>query len=104
MSAQRVTVMGLGRFGGGIGAVRFFVAQGSHVTVTDLQPASALAESLEAISGLPVMLRLGEHRESDFRDCDLVVASPAVPRDNRFLNIAREAGVPVTSEMNLFWE
>src|SRR6185369_11381925 len=51
-----------------------------------------------------VTLRLGEHRDEDFRDCDLVVVSPAVPADSPYLETARQAGVPITSEINLFWE
>ena len=38
----RVTVMGLGSFGGGIGAVRFLVRSGARVTVTDLRSAAEL--------------------------------------------------------------
>src|SRR5438876_589293 len=36
---KRVTVMGLGSFGGGIGAIRFLDQQGARVTVTEIQPA-----------------------------------------------------------------
>jgi UDP-N-acetylmuramoylalanine--D-glutamate ligase len=102
---KRVTVMGLGSFGGGIGAVQFFVAQGANVTVTDLKPAEELAGALHAIGGSDgVVLHLGGHSEKDFSDTDLIVASPAVPRESRYLKIARDAGIAVTSEMNLFWE
>ena len=34
----RVTVMGLGNFGGGVAVVRFMVQRGAQVTVTDLKP------------------------------------------------------------------
>jgi UDP-N-acetylmuramoylalanine--D-glutamate ligase len=102
---KRVTVMGLGSFGGGVGAVQFFVAQGANVTLTDLKPVGDLAAALAAIGQSDrVVLHLGGHNEKDFRDTDLVVASPAVPRDSRYLKMARDAGVAVTSEMNLFWE
>jgi UDP-N-acetylmuramoylalanine--D-glutamate ligase len=102
---KRVTVMGLGTFGGGIGAVQYLSGHGAVVTVTDLKPAGDLAAALETVAGIGnVTLHLGGHTEQDFRDADLVVASPAVPRDSRYLHVARDAGVPVTSEMNLFWE
>jgi UDP-N-acetylmuramoylalanine--D-glutamate ligase len=102
---RRVTVMGLGSFGGGVGAVQFLAREGAKVTVTDLKPASELAASLAQLEGWPeVTLRLGGHRDEDFRDCDLVVVSPAVPSDSRYLQLARDAGVPITSDMNLFWE
>jgi UDP-N-acetylmuramoylalanine--D-glutamate ligase len=101
----RVTVMGLGTFGGGVGAVRFLAGSGARITVTDLQPASDLNQALAQIADFPeVIQHLGEHRDSDFQSADLIVASPAVPRSNRYLQLARDAGIPITSEMNLFWE
>jgi UDP-N-acetylmuramoylalanine--D-glutamate ligase len=102
---QRVTVMGLGSFGGGIGAVRFLAGQGARVTVTDLKPAGELSAALAQIADCPAVVQhLGEHRDADFRETDLVVVSPAVPKDSKYLQLARDAGIRVTSEMNLFWE
>lgn len=102
---KRVTVMGLGSFGGGVGAVRFLAERGAVVTVTDLKPREELTGALAAIGELPgVALRLGGHDERDFRDADLVVASPAVPKESRYLQAARDAGVAISSEMILFWE
>ena len=103
----RVTVMGLGRFGGGLGVTRWLVEQGAAVTVTDLEPAERLGPALRELradleSGR-VRCVLGEHRDVDFRDADLVIANPAVPRpwDNRFLRAATDAGVPITTEIGL---
>ena len=97
--------MGLGTFGGGLGAVRFLVARGASVTVTDLRPESALARSLEQLAETPpARFRLGGHDPRDFEEADLVVVSPAVPRDSPWLERARAAGVPITSEIELFWQ
>ncbi len=103
-TGRRVTVMGLGVFGGGAAAARFLADRGARVTVTDLKPAAQLAGAVQELkSHRSIRFRLGEHRETDFREAELVVVNPAVPRDSRFLHIAIEAGVPLTSEMNLFW-
>jgi len=100
----RVTVMGLGNFGGGEGAVRFLADHGASVTVTDLKSAATLGTVVERVSALPgVELHLGRHDPADFRDTNLLVVNPAVPRDNPFLRLAIDAGVPLTTEMNLFW-
>ncbi len=100
----RVTVMGLGRFGGGIGAVRFLAAHGAMVTVTDLQTAAELENSLARVRDVPVTkFRLGEHRLEDFTAAELVVATPAVRPDHPCLAAARERGVPITTEIGLFW-
>ena len=98
----RVTVMGLGSFGGGVGLTRYLVQQGAQVTVTDLQPAAALQAALEALQDLPVRLVLGEHREADFIDTDVVFVNPAVPLTSPYLTLARAHHVPWDSEINLF--
>lgn len=94
--------MGLGRFGGGVGVARWLARQGARVTVTDLAPPEKLQRSLSELDDLPVTLRLGGHERRDFTECDLVVASPAVPRESAFLAAARDAGVPLTTEICLF--
>ena len=102
---RRVLVMGLGSFGGGIGAVKFLVQRGASVTVTDLRPREKLTESLAELQETPPdHLVLGGHNPADFRSADLVVVNPAVKRDCPYLNAAIQAGVPTTSEMNLFWK
>lgn len=101
---RRVTVQGLGRFGGGIAVARWLANQGARVLVTDKDPADKLADSVKQLAGLPIEFRLGEHRESDFTDTDVVVASPAVPFNNPYLAAARAAGVPITTEIRLFVE
>jgi UDP-N-acetylmuramoylalanine--D-glutamate ligase len=102
---KRVTVAGLGRFGGGIAVTRWLVEQGaSRVLVTDKDPAEKLAESVKKLGDLPVEFRLGEHREEDFTAADLVVTSPAVAPTSPYLTAATNAGVPVTTEIRLFVE
>ncbi len=103
-AGMRVTVAGLGHFGGGIAVSRWLVERGAKVLVTDLQGPEKLADSLPQIADLPVELRLGEHREQDFTSADLVVASPAIKPASRYLQAARNAGVKVTTEICLFVE
>lgn len=110
LQGRRVTVMGLGRFGGGLGAAQWLAQQGAAVRVTDLAPADALADSVRELRPLVeaglVSLRLGGHEERDFTDTDLVVANPAAPLpwNNRYLNAARAARVPITTEIALLVE
>jgi len=101
---KRVTVAGLGRFGGGISAARWLVDQGAQVLVTDQAKAETLENSIRQLDGLPVEFRLGEHREEDFSQADLVVASPAIAPTSKYLQAARAAGVKVTTEICLFVE
>jgi UDP-N-acetylmuramoylalanine--D-glutamate ligase len=98
---RRVTVMGLGRFGGGAGAARYFSGLGAEVTVTDLDGPEKLAASLASLKGLGLKFVLGRHRREDFLQADLVIANQAVRPENDFLRAAREAGVPVATETGL---
>lgn len=101
---RRVTVMGLGRFGGGIAVTRFLVQRGAVVTLTDTASETELADSLNALVPYrPARLVLGRHEEQDFRNVDCIVVNPAVKPNHPLLQIAMAAGVPLTSEMSLFW-
>lgn len=101
---KRVTVMGLGLFGGGAGLTRFLARQGARLVVTDLRGPNQLSTSLATLETLPLELHLGGHREEDFTDVDMVVVNPAVPKDSRFLKIARENNIPLETEINLFFK
>ena len=99
---KRVTVMGLGRFGGGLGVTRWLARKGARVTVSDQAPPEELAESIAALDGLGVELHLGRHEGADVVNCELLVVNPAVPFDSAYLGAARKAGVELTTEINLF--
>ncbi len=101
-SGKRVVVMGLGRFGGGVGVTRWLCRQGAEVTVTDLATAGELTDSLAQLEGLDVTLHLGGHDEADLDRCDLLVVNPAVPTEAPLLAAARTRGVAMTTEINLF--
>jgi len=95
---RRVLVMGLGAHGGGISTAQYCVQSGAKVTVTDLRSESDLAESLRQLEGLPIHYVLGEHREQDFRDADLVLKNPAVPRTSPYLKYAAR----IETDISLF--
>src|SRR5437868_1806173 len=101
---KRVTVAGLGRFGGGIAVARWLAERGARVLVTDKDSAEKLAGSVRQLAGLPIEFRLGEHRVEDFTSPDLVVISPAIAPSNEYLIAAKRAGVPVKLEIEFFIE
>ena len=108
MTDQHATVMGLGTFGGGAGAVRHLVNLGYDVTLTDAADERALDRALEPIRDLidsgSITLHLGGHNVSDFTTSELVIINPAVkhPWDNRFVRSAMAAGARITTEIGLF--
>jgi UDP-N-acetylmuramoylalanine--D-glutamate ligase len=100
---KKILVMGLGRFGGGVDVVKFACDAGARVIVTDLAKQEELAESIIQLKGLDVEYHLGSHEGGDFEQADMVVANPAVPLSNKFLEIARKTGRKVTSQIELFF-
>jgi len=104
-TGRNVLVMGLGRFGGGVDAVRFASRAGASVTVTDLAGPEQLHKALEQLKPLnQVKYHLGSHRTEDFEQADIVIVNPAVPPDNDYLRLAGQLGKVVTSQVNIFFE
>ncbi|OHB84938.1 MAG: UDP-N-acetylmuramoylalanine--D-glutamate ligase [Planctomycetes bacterium RIFCSPHIGHO2_02_FULL_38_41] len=101
---KKITVMGLGLFGGGVGVTKFLVRHGACVTLTDLRNASELAPSIKQLEGLPVSYKLGGHYEEDFVNADMIIVNPAVSKDSKFLQIARNNNVSLNTEMNIFFK
>ena len=101
---KKVTVMGLGLLGRGIGDARYMAEAGAaEIIVTDLKSAAELTTSVSELSDLPnVVFHLGGHQEEDFRDRDLVLVAAGVPMASPYLAIARENGVPLAQSAALF--
>ncbi|HEY0964256.1 MAG TPA: UDP-N-acetylmuramoyl-L-alanine--D-glutamate ligase [Candidatus Paceibacterota bacterium] len=103
-AGKKVTVMGLGLLGRGIGDAAFIADAGAaEVIVTDRKAAAELAESVEKLQHLPnVQFVLGEHRLQDFEDRDLVLVAAGVPLDSEFVVHAKEHSRNVAQSAALF--
>lgn len=99
LNNQKILVVGLAKTG--IACARFLAAKGARVTVTDMRGELALAQQLAGLSGLDIRLELERHDEQTFRNSDLIVVSPGVPRNLPQLMAAQEAGVGIVSEIEL---
>lgn len=101
---KKVTVMGLGLLGRGIGDARYIAEAGAaEVIVTDLKSETELASSIALLTHLSnITYHLGGHREDDFRDRDLVLVAAGVPMDSPYLAVAKESGVPLAQSAALF--
>jgi UDP-N-acetylmuramoylalanine--D-glutamate ligase len=102
---KRITVMGLGLLGRGVGDARFLAECGAELVVTDLKSEAELAPSLEALRGLPnIAYALGGHRLEDFRDRDFILKAAGVPLDSPHIAEARKNGIPVKMSASWFVE
>jgi len=100
----RAVVLGLGRFGGGLGVARWLLAQGALVTVTDRLEGAELGPTVAELAAAGATLALGGHDGVDVRAGDVLVVNPAVPLDAPLVVRARAAGADVTSEIALLVE
>lgn len=100
---KKITLMGLGLLGRGVGDAEFLAACGAELIVTDLKTAAELAPSIERLKDFPtITYRLGEHRLEDFEGRDMVIRAPNTPLDSPFIARARERGIPVEMDASLF--
>jgi UDP-N-acetylmuramoylalanine--D-glutamate ligase len=97
---KRVVVIGLARQGKAL--ARFLTAQGAHVTVTDQKPASSLVSAIDELEGLPVKYVLGGHPPALLEGADLLCLSGGVPADLPLAQQARQRGLAVTNDSQIF--
>jgi UDP-N-acetylmuramoylalanine--D-glutamate ligase len=103
--SKKVLLMGLGILGGGAATTRWLVEQGAVLTVTDMKNEEALKISLEKLNDIKNKINfvLGEHREEDFLNNEIIVLNQDIPFDNKFVEIARQAGKRIENELTLFY-
>jgi len=103
---KKVTVMGLGLLGRGVGDAAYIAAAGAaEVIVTDKKTATELASSVELLKDYSnITFVLGEHRHEDFKDRDFILVAAGVPMDSPYLETARAAGVPLKQSAALVAE
>lgn len=106
LKGKKVLQMGLGILGGGAATARWLVSKGTLLTITDLKNEEYLKPSLLKLSDIKDKINfvLGEHRESDFLDNDIIVINPDVPTQNKFVELARGAGKQIENELTLFYK
>src|SRR3989344_594840 len=100
---KKVTLMGLGLLGRGVGDAEFLARYGAGLIVTDLKSAEELKSSLERLKGFSnITYHLGGHQLEDFHDRDFILKAAGVPLDSPFIAEARKAGVSIEMDASLF--
>lgn len=102
---KRVTLLGLGLLGRGVGDAEFLAQCGAQLLVTDRKNETELAPSVEKLKQYSnITFHLGGHRGEDFTDTDMVIKAAGIPLDSPEIAAARAAGVPVFMSTALFAE
>ena len=100
---KKITVMGLGLLGRGLGYTKFLAECGADLIVTDLKTKEQLATSLKILEKFPnIKFVLGEHRLEDFRNRDMVMKMAGVPMDSIYIAEAKKNNIPVEMDVSLF--
>jgi UDP-N-acetylmuramoylalanine--D-glutamate ligase len=101
---KRITLMGLGLLGRGVGDAEFLAQCGATVLATDVKTAAELAPSVEYLRKkyANITFRLGSHEKEDFQSCDMVIKAAGVPIDSPFIAAAREKAIPIYMSGALF--
>lgn len=96
---KKVLVVGLGI--SGASSAKYMAKQGARVTITDMKQKSELQEYVNLIGDLKVEYELGKHNPQTFKEAELIIVSPGVSPNIKPLEEARDAGIPITSEIDL---
>ncbi len=100
---KKVTVLGLGLLGKGLGDTAFLAECGAIVTVTDLKAAKELAPSVAALKKYKnIRFVLGKHDLKDFENCDMVLKAQGTPIDSLYIAHARAHNIPIRMDDELF--
>ncbi len=100
---RKVLIFGLGLQGGGVADALTALSFGAKVRVTDLKSATQLRSSLNQLPS-EINTTLGSHRQEDIEWADLIIQNPAVPFDNKFIQLAHQLHKPVYGSAALYLE
>jgi UDP-N-acetylmuramoylalanine--D-glutamate ligase len=92
-----VAVVGLARSGRSV--ARLLASKGVKVYASDAGSGETLTKVGTELTGQKVAVDVGRHDFERIRKAAAVIASPGVPPDAKPLAVAREAGVPIVSEI-----
>lgn len=102
---KKITVLGLGLLGRGVGDTKYLAEQGAELIVTDLKSREELAPSLELLKDFPnITYRLGEHVLEDFDGRDYILKAAGVPDPSPYLDRARAQDTPIKMSASWFLE
>jgi UDP-N-acetylmuramoylalanine--D-glutamate ligase len=102
---KKITIMGLGLLGRGIGYTKFLAECGAILTVTDLKTKEQLAPSVKALSKYKnIKFVLGHHDLKDFKNTDMIIKAAGVPLDSIYINEAQKNNIPIEMDASLFAE
>jgi len=100
---KKITLLGLGLLGRGVGDAEFLAKCGADVVAVDRKNEKELAQSVARLERYPnITFHLGTNNREDFTNADMVIKAAGVPLDSAEITAAKKAGVPVFMSTALF--
>src|SRR3989344_9246312 len=110
---KKITVIGLGLLGRGLGDAIFLAEHGAELIVTDLRDEKDLAPSLAKLKHYKnINYTLGQHKLEDFRNRpkasgdargpDFILKAAGVPLESPYIAEARRHNIPIEMDASLF--
>ena len=100
---KKITVMGLGLLGRGVGDAIYLAEAGAELIITDLKSESDLEESVSQLKIYPnVKFKLGGHDFADFENRDFILKAAGVPLNSPYIAHARKNNVKIEMSASLF--
>ena len=93
---KKVTVMGLGLLGRGLGDTIFMAQNGADLIVTDMKTERELKTSLNKLKDFEsIKFVLGKHRLADFKGRGMILKSSDVSLDSLYIKEAEQENIPI---------
>jgi len=102
LNKRKVLVVGLGKTGQE--TVRFLIAKGAEVRISDINVRENLTREIDEFEKQGVYIETGMHRSETFLSSDLIVLSPGVSFNLAQVKEANGNGVEVISEIELAYK
>ncbi len=100
---KKITIMGLGLLGRGLGYTKFLAECGADLIVTDLKNKEQLSSSVKALGKFSnIKFVLGRHRLEDFKGRDMIIKAAGVPLDSIYIYEAKKNNIPIEMDVSLF--
>jgi len=100
---KKITIVGLGLLGRGLGDAIFLAECGAELTITDIKDKKALKPSLDKLKKYKnIKYTLGKHDLKDFEYKDLILKAAGIPLNSEFIIHARKNKIPIEMDASLF--
>lgn len=99
---KKITVMGIGILGRGVGDIKFLASCGADIIATDLKPEDKLKKSLRQLKRYKnISYTIGKHLIKDFKNRDIILKGSGVPLKNKYIATAEEENVNIHMSFGL---